>query len=80
MKNHTRFTVTDDGKIQGPAGYMRSENFQETKREIENGTHVLIGAFAPGTPIATMLQVIFQTDYAAWVGEQQMANWSKAGA
>ena len=55
------------GVVTGPADYLASESFRETKRKIENGTHVLIGA-SPSTPLGILLAVIFQTDYAAWEG------------
>ena len=63
------------GEITGPADYLASPNYQRTKREIEAGTHCLI-RFAPvGTPTGRLIEVILQTDYAAFLGEEQVRGW-----
>jgi hypothetical protein len=59
------------GQITGPQGYLESTSYQETKRKIENGTHVLITRSPSGIPVAQLVAVILQTDYAAWLGMQQ---------
>ena len=75
-RNVCKFKVNvATGEVVGPQEYLNSEQYQETKRKIENGTHVLIGAFPSDVPTGTMLEVILQTDYAAWKGYREMASW-----
>ena len=73
-----RFKVAFDSKggatITGPADYMNSERCQKLLDSIEAGTQVLIPAFPPGTPMNTMVEVILQTDYAAFLGMKQLAG------
>lgn len=77
-----RFKVTLDAKggatIKGPADYMASQQYRETMDSIENGTHVLIRAFPPSTPIETMVEVILQTNYAGYLGMKQLAVGMKS--
>ena len=75
MQKATKFRVNvHTGEVVGPAAYLASDHYRCTKRKIEDGTHVLIGAFPPNTPIGTMIEVILQTDYAAWKGARQLAQ------
>lgn len=71
----TRFKVNlATGTVEGPKEYLESEAYQATKAKIERGEHVLIEAAPVGTPLATLIEVIFQTDYAAWLGMRSFAG------
>ena len=75
MEAATKFEFNvQTGEIVGPAAYLESDHYRRTKQKIENGTHVLIGAFPTHTPIKAMVEVILQTDYAAWKGACQLAR------
>jgi len=65
------------GDIFGPEDYMQSAHFAATKAKIEDGTHVLLRA-APNfeQPLDRLLEVIFQTDYAAYKGAREIAALS----
>jgi hypothetical protein len=68
--------VTPEGVVTGPEAYLKSEQFKRTKRSLEDGTHVLLPGFNSGTPAHIIARVIFQTDYAAWRGAQEMTHWT----
>lgn len=74
------FTVNlSTGCVTGPAEYLASERFSETKRRIEDGTHCLIGRAPIGTPLGALIEVILQTDYSAWLGQRQIERLRKGG-
>ncbi len=63
-----QFTYTD-GSIQGPAAFMRSSAWADTKRRIESGTDVvLLGCMDHAPDFETGLLVFVQTCYAGWHG------------
>ena len=52
--------------ITGPKAYLESEQFEECRKKMENGTHPLVGMSPAGSNLYSMIGVIVQTDYAAW--------------
>jgi len=66
------------GDIFGPEDYMQSAHFAATKAKIEDGSHVLLnaGLWANDQSLDRLLEVIFQTDYAAYKGAREIAALS----
>lgn len=62
----------EDGSISGPAAFMRSTEWADTRRRIESGTDVVLGECLRRAPdFETGLLVFVQTCYAGWHGMEQ---------
>lgn len=73
-----RFTISSTGVVEGPAAYM-AERGTARLRRIEAGTDVVFNyGLSTGRDPLTLALVSLQTDYAAWLGEQEMARRSAA--
>lgn len=69
MRTVGKFTLHEDGRLSGPADYMRNGFDQE---EIFKSA-ALMAQFAPASCDETSLFLIaLQTDYAGWKGMQGM--------
>ncbi|MBI4178968.1 hypothetical protein HY522_06080 [bacterium] len=73
MKFKVRFDKNGGAHIQGPSDYMASEQCKKLLDDLKNGNHTMFRFFPPGTPIATMVEVILQTNYAGYLGMKQLA-------
>lgn len=79
MATAGRFTVKD-GQVIGPKAYMESDQFKKTAEKIQNGTHCLLGMFPAGQDPDLSVAVIIQTDFAAWLGYQEISAMCGKGA
>ena len=71
MRTIGNFQIDDNGIITGPKAYMASENYRETKARLERGDSAIIMAAPNGSDILALIGVVFQTDYAAWLGMER---------
>lgn len=70
IKTVGKFSIdTETGEIEGPASFMRSEDFASWKRRLEAGNdHVVNCGYSPD--FFTGLLVSLQTCYAGWHGRE----------
>ena len=74
IKKIGAFTLYDDGTFTAPAQYMK-ERGDERLARIEKGEDELFNHTAHLSPnLATAVLVWLQTDYAGWIGNQQLLN------
>ena len=62
-----RFTVYEDGSFSGPAAYVQ----QVDKERIQRSAALFVHFSAE--PVSQLVAVALQTDYAAWLGQREIA-------
>jgi len=67
-----KFSLDENGTIEGPAEYLQSPWFDACIKKIEAGQSAVFNYPTPGVSTATKLLVAIQTDYAAWRGAQSL--------
>ena len=67
-----RFTIDENGTIEGPAEYLQSPWFDAFLSKLHAGQSAVFNYPTPGASTATKLLVAIQTDYAAWRGMQSL--------
>lgn len=66
----------EQSAILGPASYVQSEQFERRLEALKRGTDAVfnVGLDQHGN-VVTALLVSVQTDYAAWLGTQEVLSW-----
>jgi hypothetical protein len=68
-----------DSTIQGPAEYIRSDDYRRCIASIENGTnHTFAAAMEHSPNFETALLVTIQTNYAGWHGMETFNRMREA--
>lgn len=69
-----RFTYDPaTGMVQGPADYMHGDSYRRRMAAIQAGTDTVAGfSYSQNRDVVSAILVSLQTDYAAWLGFQEI--------
>ena len=77
--NATRFRVDlAAGTVEGPADYLASDNYRDCIARLKAGTSAVFNVgVTQGIPTDRLVEVVLQTDFAAWRGAQSFAAMAR---
>lgn len=71
MKKRVGVFLVEDGKLFGPARYMREQGTQKLERILSGKDMVFNASLEHSPDVETGVLVAMQTDYAAWLGQKE---------